>query len=186
MKKPLLLTFFILVLAGCGSSVPGVTFPQVMNPKAAVFVEEFSDLQCPACAFISPVVTEIVRRNPGIIKLAFYHFPLSYHPFAFIAAEAAECAADQGKFWEFMDTVYKNQSSLNEDFLYSVADQLGLNAGSFKTCMETRAKKTVVQMGFQEGRDRQIPGTPTLFVNGKRVQWAGEEAFEGYVKGLAE
>ena len=190
MKKALFIALFALILAGCGQTGTDTqntpATPQVMNPNAPVLVEEFSDLQCPACGQVSPQATELARKIPDKMKLAFYHFPLSYHEFAFIAAQAAECAGDQGKFWEFTDTVYKTQNSLSEDHLYNVAKQLGLDETAFKTCVDSGSKKAIVQADQLEGQKRQIPGTPTFFVNGQMVQWSGADTFEKYVTSLAK
>lgn len=180
--KKLLLTFSVLiVLSAC--STPDPNEPQILGSNSApVVIEEFSDLECPNCAIISPQIEAVVRENSKLVQLHFYHYPLSIHPFAFVAAEAAECAGDQGKFWEFTDLIFQNQTDLNEDFLRNVADTLKLNSKDFKACLEERKYKAKVQAHLTEGQTRNIPGTPTIFVNGERYQWAGKEGLVEEIK----
>jgi len=179
----LLLAF---VLTGCGNTNTDTVIQTLGNENASVVIEEFSDIECPACSSISPAVEEVVRRNLDDVKLIYRHFPLSYHEYAFIGAEAAECAGDQGKFWEYLGAEFENQKSINDDFFYILAEQLGLNQELFKICLDTHAKKDKVINDYNEGRKRQIPGTPTLFVNGQMIKWGGVESFEGYVKSLVK
>lgn len=173
--KKLLLTFgVLLILSGCSKSDPNA--PEILGSNSApVIIEEFSDLECPNCAIISPQIEAVVRENPKLAQLHFYHHPLSSHPFAFVASEAAECAGDQGNFWEFTDLVFQNQSDLNEDFLKKTADTLKLNREDFDTCLDQRKYKSKIQAHLTEGQTRSIPGTPTIFVNGEEYQWAGKE-----------
>ena len=96
----ILILFSFFFLTACDSDDTGPR-ASLGNPNAHVLIEEFSDFECPACARISAELEELVLRNLNIVRLEFYHFPLSYHENAFRAAEAAECANDQGKFWEF-------------------------------------------------------------------------------------
>lgn len=158
---------------------------QLGNADAPVLVEEFSDPQCPACGAISPQVEKVIRENPDVARLEYYHFPLPYHEFAFISAEATECAADQGKFFEFLGTIFANQSSLTEDYLYNVADSLKLDRPTFDSCLKNHEHKALVLADMEAGNKRQIPGTPTLFVNGKMIKWSDAETFTGYLKSLA-
>src|SRR3989338_6014196 len=140
-KKFLILPVFLILLLGCsdgGGSPPlSRVRPSLGNASAPVLVEEFSDLQCPACGQVSPQVAEIVRKNSTVAQLHFYHFPLPQHESAFAAAEASECAGDQGKFWEYTDLIFKDQKNLNKDFLYTLGTALSLDSASFKACLET-------------------------------------------------
>jgi len=177
-----LLSAFLLV--GCGNTASDFEVRILGKENASILIEEFSDVECPACGQISPAVEEVVRRNLDDVKLVYRHFPLSYHKYAFIGAEAAECAGDQGKFWEYLGAEFENQQSLTDDFFYTLAEQLDLDQDAFKTCLDTHAKKVKVVNDYNEGKKRQIPGTPSLFVNGQMVKWSGVESFEGYVKSL--
>lgn len=189
MKKQL--SFLVILLStlfitGCENTVTDTNLRVLGNENASIVIEEFSDIECPACSVISPAVEEVVRRNLDDVKLIYRHFPLSYHEYAFIGAEAAECAGDQGKFWEYLGAEFKNNNALTDDFFYNLADQLNLDLKPFKICLDTHAKKDKVINDYNEGRKRQIPGTPTMFVNGQMIKWSGIESFEGYIKSLVK
>ena len=182
MKKIFLLSAAFLLTA-C-TPADDITPHTLGNSGAPVLIEEFSDLQCPACGAISPELKRFVDENPDLAQLKFYHFPLSQHPFAFVAAEGAECAADQGKFWEFTETVFANQPSLSQDYVRSVAESLKLNQETFNACLDDHVKKGKVLAHLREGNIRNVAATPTIYVNGEIVKWPGYETFEAYVKGL--
>jgi protein-disulfide isomerase len=176
----------LLLLTACGGGEVDSTPNQLGSDDAPVQIEVFSDAECPACGAIVPMLEEVVRDNSNIAYLEYYHFPLSYHEYAFLAAEASECAAEQGKFWEYTDTLYENQSSINEDYLYSVADSLNLKRDAFDDCLTGHDKKSKVLMHAREGRMRQIPGTPTIYVNGQQVRFSNAEEFEALIQGMAK
>lgn len=185
MKKnigTLLLSLFLL--SACTSSpADGVAYI-LGNDDAKVTIQEFSDLECPACGFISPMVSAFVRANPTLARLEFYHYPLSYHEFAFIGAESAECAGEQGKFFEYIDTVYANQDSLSEDYLKNVAEGLELNMDDFNVCVDEHRYKSKILSHMAEGSRMGLRGTPSLYINGQLIQWAGDEAMKEYLESL--
>ena len=188
MKKllaSLLLISIALFLSSCDYSA-GDAPMSMGKSNAPVLIEEFSDVECPACGYISPQVEELARNNSDIVRLVYYHFPLSYHEFAFTGAEATECAGDQRKGWEYLAALFENSKNLTDDFFYSLADTLKLNANEFKTCLDSHMKKAKIQEHLREGRARQIPGTPSIFINGEMVKWAGLEAMDAYVKDLVK
>lgn len=173
MKKYITIASLCLALTACDNSgVPKESSRQPKgNPNAAVVVTEFADLQCPACnAAHSQIVQPLLQKYSNDIALEFMHFPLrSIHRYALEAAEASECAADQGKFWEFIDINYTNQEDLNTEALSTWAQELGLNMDTFSTCLRSHAKKDTILEDYQMGRDLNVQGTPTFFVNGKKV-----------------
>lgn len=185
MKKFTLLTLLsAFLLTACGG-VPVDSSPQKLGrADAKVLIEEFSDPECPACAATSPQLEQFVKDNPTLARLEYYHYPLSYHKYAFITAEATECAGDQGKFWEYLDTIFENQSSLSEDYLYKVADSLELGRTAFDACMDDHTYKGKILSHMAEGSRRRLPGTPTIYVNGQMVKWGGAEAFKAYLESL--
>jgi len=154
------------------------------NPNASIIIDEFSDFECPACATVSPELEKVVLRNKDIAQLNYYHFPLSYHKFAFQAGEASECANDQDKFWEYAQVLFKNQKNLTEDSLKSYASNLGLNTETFNKCLDSGVKKGRVKTDTYEGRRRQVSYTPSIYVNGTLVKWTGAVEFENYLKSL--
>jgi len=186
MKKISLLLLPLMALTACGPSVDVEPTPQSMgNMDAPILVEEFSDLQCPGCANVSPQVEEVIRNNPDLARFDYYHFPLtSIHPFAFSASEASECAADQDKFWEYINMIFKTQSSLSNDHLSVVAEELELDMNAFETCMEDRKYKDMVQAHMNLGFQRGVNSTPSIYVNGEKVDFMNAETFEAYLKNL--
>lgn len=141
------------------------------SSEATVIVEEFSDFQCPACKSAEDTVKLVTNEFGDKIKFEFRHFPLTtIHPQAFRAALAAECANDQGKFWEYHDLLYMNQPNFSPSELVSYAEGLGLNKETFKACLDSRAKNDVVRADMAEASSRQVNATPTFYVNGQVVQ----------------
>lgn len=185
MKKIAFGIFATLLLTACGGPTDLDPY-KLGKDDAPVLIQEFSDLQCPACGVISPQVTDFVLNNPDLVKLEYYHYPLPYHEFAFLGAEAAECAGDQGKFWEFVGNTFANQNTLSEEFYYSLAKQLGLNEDQFKSCIDNHNHKAKILSHMQEGKKRGLSGTPTLYIGGKEVQFTDPATFEGYIKSLVK
>ena len=141
------------------------------NPNAIVTVEEFADLQCPACRGAQPLVKQIIDKYGQQIRFDFKHFPLrSIHQYTFVAAEAAECAADQGKFWEFEELAYEKQPDLNTKTPTEWAKSLGLDMELFDRCTRSHIKKSEIMADYDEGQKKGVQGTPTFFVNGKKVE----------------
>src|SRR3989338_11302155 len=181
----LLLLGSAFFLGACANNaLPDRIPPSLGSSSAPILIEEFADLQCPACGVISPQVVQVVRANPSLARLNFYHFPLAQHENAFIAAEASECAADQDKFWEFTELVFSNQKSLSKDFLTTIATQLSLDATAFSGCMDNRTKKATVLSDLAVGKQKGVNATPTLYVNGKQVSFTTKDSFERYLKSL--
>jgi protein-disulfide isomerase len=149
------------------------------DATAPVTLEVYADFQCPACGqFDRTTLKQIEDKyvNAGKVKVVFNHY-------AFIgdestrAAEASECANDQGKFWEYADTLFNNQAGENQgafrdEKLTGWAQQLGLNMDQFKTCMDNRTHLTEIQTSTQNGSQRGINSTPTVFINGQMVRGA--------------
>lgn len=147
------------------------------NPNAPVAIIEFSDFQCPFCDKIRPILKKIQQKYPDDVKIIYKHYPLSIHTNAVAAAEASECAADQGKFWAYSDHLYdrvedwyrnRNKNSLRETFV-GYAKELGIDEDRFASCFASGEKRAVVDRNRQEGRRLLVPGTPMLFVNGRQV-----------------
>lgn len=186
MKRFLLIVPTLFLLTACGGAAGDASPTLLGKPDAPILVEEFSDPQCPACSVVSPQLEQVIRDNPGLARLEYYHFPLSQHQYAFPAAEAVQCAGDQGKFFEYLDTIFKTQVSLSEDHLYKVADSLGLDRESFDACIDERKYKSKVLAHLAEGSRRRIPGTPTIFVNGQMVRWSDAATFKAYLESLVD
>jgi len=141
------------------------------TPNAVITVMEFADLQCPACRKAqSLIVAPMLEQYGSSIRYEFKHFPLqSIHQYALSAAQAAECAADQGKFWDYIDLAYDDQANLNKRSLEKWAEVLQLDTDLFSRCLKSKIKRDVVLTDFRQGKQMNVSGTPTFFVNGKKV-----------------
>lgn len=148
----------------------------VKGPQdAKVTIVEYSDFQCPACGFMQPIINEIAKKYPANVKVIYKNFPLTRaHKWAYTAALAGECAFDQGKFWEFHDTIFEQQktwstsSDAREDFL-RYAKNIGMDENRLNECIDSRNAKKRVDNDKSEGNRLNINSTPTFFINDKRV-----------------
>ncbi len=134
--------------------------------KAPVTIVEFSDFQCPFCGREVPVIERIMKEYDGKVRLVFRHYPLDFHPFAEKAAEAAVCAAEQGKFWELHNKMFENQNKLAVDDLKGYAKSVGVDAAKFDKCLESGEKKPMVDDDQKAGTAAGVNGTPAFFING--------------------
>jgi protein-disulfide isomerase len=150
--------------------VPGAPFKGPKN--APITIVEFSDFQCPFCAKAQAILREVLDAYPTQVRLVYRHFPLERHPEAKLAAEAAECAAQQGKFWEYHDQVWANASQLNRDQLRAIAEEIRLDVQVFATCLEAGKPQTRLAEDVADGREAGVRGTPTFFINGRMVEGA--------------
>ena len=137
------------------------------DPNAAVTIIEYSDFECPYCGTVEPTIRQIVGDYAGRVKLYFRHYPLSIHKYAQKASEAAECAGDQGKFWEMHDKMFANQEALDVASLKSYAAAVGVNVDKFASCLSSGMKAAAVKADLAEGQSKGVEGTPSFFINGK-------------------
>jgi len=141
--------------------------------NAQLTLISYSDFQCPYCARHIPTLDKIMDEYKGKVKLIFRHFPLnSIHPQAQKAAEAAECAAEQGKFWEMHDKIFANQKAITVDNLKSYAGGLGLSSSQFDNCLDSGKYASKVQSQMQGGAAAGVTGTPATFVGDQLVKGA--------------
>ena len=142
------------------------------NLQSPVVVVEFGDFECPICGTEQPIVDAIRRVYGSQVKFVFREFPLKIHPQAEKAAEAAECADAQGKFWEMADTLYANQADLSETALEHDAAGLGLDQGRFNQCLSSGSMAARVHEDVDDGRALQVRGTPTFYIGGDALMRA--------------
>jgi protein-disulfide isomerase len=136
---------------------------------AAVTLVEYGDYQCPFCGNTHPVIQKLQKQFGGQFRFVFRNFPLAQvHAYAQRAAEAAEAAAAQGKFWEMHDYLYEHQEALDADNLVRAAVVLGLDRIQFNRDVAERVYADCVQEDIQSGIDSGVGGTPTTFINGVR------------------
>jgi protein-disulfide isomerase len=140
------------------------------NRDAQVYLVEFSDFQCPACTAVKPLVDEIIKTNGEKVEFAYRHYPLPQHPLAQIAAEAAEAAGAQGKFWEMFDLIFASSETFTEPMLIDFAKQLKLDMNAFTGALTNGTYKSIVQSDVDAGNRIGIDATPTFFLNGKKLE----------------
>lgn len=136
---------------------------------SSVTLVEFSDFQCPACQAAEAVVEDALAQY-GNVRFEYHHFPLtSIHRLAFKAAVASECAADQGKFWEYHDRLFREQPNFSQKDLVAYAQDLGLDTDSFTACLGSGDPAQRVKDDAAEAARLRLQGTPTFFINGQQV-----------------
>ena len=137
-------------------------------PNARVTVVEYGDLECPNCKQAAPVVKLLLQRFKDRIRFVYRHFPLEeVHPHALLAAEAAESAGAQGKFWQMHDLLFDNQAHLKPNALRSYAERLQLDMSRYTADMKEHSYLQRIREHEQSGRDSGVRHTPTFFVNRK-------------------
>lgn len=137
--------------------------------KARVVVTVFSDFQCPYCAKVGPMLDQLLKQYPNDVKLVYKNFPLQSHKLAMPAALAALAAHRQGKFWEMHDKIFENLQGLSEEKLSEFAKGLGLDMDKFAKDSADPQLRQKVQQDTQSGLQAEVRGTPTIYVNGRRV-----------------
>jgi len=155
--------------------------PILGEEDAPVTMVEFSDFQCPYCARFFEQTFPQLKENyikTGKVKLAFRHLPLSFHQYAQKTAEASECANEQGKFWEYHDTVFNNQDQLSDTILSTWAGEIGLDVKKFDDCLESGKYKEKVQADSNDAGSYGVSGTPSFFINGKLL--VGAQPYEAF------
>ena len=153
--------------------------------NAPVTIVEFSDFECPFCKRAHPTLTQLLKDYAGKVKLAYRDFPLeSIHPQARRSAEAARCAQDQGKFWEYYDVLFSESPKLGPEDLKRYAAQLGLDLKKFDECVSAAVHKATVQRDLDEGTRLGITGTPAFFINGRPL--TGAQPFEMFARMIDE
>lgn len=142
------------------------------NPDALVTMIEFSDFECPFCAAFYQNTLPQIEENyikTGKVKLIFRDFPLPFHANAQKAAEAAECAGEQGKFWEMHNRIFDNQSAMEIVDLKQNAKLLGLDIATFNDCLDLGKYADEVRKDMNDGSVAGVTGTPTFFINGEKL-----------------
>jgi protein-disulfide isomerase len=144
------------------------------NENAKVTLIEYSDFQCPYCARHYQTIKKIFDEYGDKVRLVYRHFPLSFHPEAQKAAEASECAAEQGKFWEMHDAIFEANlaGTMSVTKWKEEAKKLGLNTKKFNDCLDSGKYANKVSNQMAGGSAAGVQGTPATFVNGELVEGA--------------
>jgi protein-disulfide isomerase len=147
------------------------------DEDAPVVIFEFADFQCPACAMFATFVAPLVKERlveQGLVRYVYYDFPLAQHQHAFLASRAARCADDQGRFWEYHDVLYGRQNrwsrarDASSEFT-GYAAEVGIDRGAFDACLRSDRHAEEVTRNQRLGVQLGVEGTPTIFVNGRRL-----------------
>jgi protein-disulfide isomerase len=149
-------------------TVPVNAADHTIGPEhAPVTVVEYGDFECPNCKQAAPAVKLLLERFDQRVRFAYRHLPLeNVHPHALLAAEAAECAGAQGKFWQMHELLFANQDHLKPKNLHAYAEQLGLDMGLYTAEMDDHVYLQRVREHIDSGLQSGARGTPCFFVNG--------------------
>jgi protein-disulfide isomerase len=143
---------------------------------APVTIIEFTDYQCPSCGALHPIVEQLAGEYGEKLRLVIRDFPLDRHENAFKAAEAAEAAREQGKYWEYIDILFQNQNALGIDKLKEYATQIGLDRAKFDAELNSGKFAEQVKRDLNDGNRLGIESTPTVFINGRK--FTGEKTHD--------
>lgn len=153
--------------------------PAMGNKNAKVAVIEFSDYQCPFCrTFWRDSLPQLKKEyiDTGKVRFVYRDFPLSFHPMAAVSAQAAECAEEQGRYWEMHDKIFSEQDEKGQGTVQFTVQELkgwafevGLDANKFNKCLDSEKYKLEVEKDFNDGSVAGVSGTPTFFINGRSV-----------------
>ncbi|MEK6560309.1 MAG: thioredoxin domain-containing protein [Nitrospirota bacterium] len=183
----ILIGYFVSRIPGIGSTY-GEGDPVKGAPQAKVRIVEYSDFQCPACQQAQGALKQIVEEYGETVQIIFNDFPLvTNHPNALPAAEAAQCAYSQQRFWEYHDLLFEGQniwapSSDPQPYFLEYARDIGLNIEQFTRCIENRETQKAVRVDMKEGEALRIRSTPTFFINDTRL--VGQATFNNFKEAI--
>lgn len=153
------------------------------SKNAPVVMVEFADYECPYCVKVNPVLQSIEKEYGSNLAVIYKDFPLPMHKESQKAAEAARCAGDQGKFWEYHDLLFSSHQ-LDVPSLKKYAGDMKLDQAKFDTCLDSGAETAAVQKDLQEGQRLGLTGTPSFFINGHFISGAADSATLHEVLGM--
>jgi protein-disulfide isomerase len=167
------------------------------NPNAPVQIMEFADFECPACGNFAVITEPDVRNrivNAGLASYRFFDFPLPMHKNTMAASNAAACAADQGKFWEMHDQLFRNQPEWNTEatdnpkkIFLGYVKSMGLNTDTWETCFDAQAHQSRILANQAEGNRRKVQSTPTFVIGTRVIPGAmNYDVFKAYVDSAAK
>lgn len=137
------------------------------DKNAEVTLYEYSDFECPFCGRFHPSMVQLMNEYKGKVKWVYRHFPLSFHPQATPAANASECASEQGKFWEYADKLIENQATLGDATYGKIADELKLNKSKFDSCYSAKKFQAKITADQGSGSTAGVTGTPGTIIVAK-------------------
>jgi protein-disulfide isomerase len=152
--------------------------------SAPIEVIEFADFECPYCLAAAPTVKRVLDTYGDRIRFIYRNFPLQIHPNARPAAEAAQCANEQGKFWPYHDRLFAQPGKLSDSDLKQAATELGLDGTRFNKCLDDHKYVAVIDADTKAGTDAGVSGTPAFFINGRLL--SGAQPFEAFKRVIEE
>ena len=153
---------------------------------AKITLIEFSDFQCPYSKRVQPLIEKLLKAYPDDLQHVYKNFPLRFHKEAMPAAKACLAAGLQGRFWEMEELIFENPKNLQDKDLKKYAKEIGLDLPQFEKDFDSEEVDKLVQEDIGEAKKAKVTGTPTLFLNGKRVQNRSEEAMKKDIQTLLE
>ncbi len=148
-------------------------------------IVEFQDFHCPFCKRVQGTIGELLTRYGDKVKVVHRHFPIDQlHPHARKGHEAARCADEQGKFWAYHDKIYENAPKASPEHLKAFAHEVGLDDRAFEQCLASGKHRAAVQRDVEEGQRLGVTGTPTFFINGRRL--TGAQPLETFAQAIDE
>jgi protein-disulfide isomerase len=156
------------------------------SANAAVTIIEFSDYECPFCTRFYEETLPLIEQNyidTGKVKFVYRDYPLGFHPNAQKAAEAAECAGEQGKYWEMHDKLFDG-GALDTTSLKQYAEDIGLDTASFNDCLDSGEMASEVQQDFSDGQSYGVSGTPSFFINGVLI--VGAQPYDAFEQAIEQ
>ncbi len=156
---------------GANTSIATNDDPSIGPPTAAVTIVEFSDFECPFCKQAFPIIRELMATYSDRVRYIYRDFPVSeIHDNAQKAAEAGACAHAQGKFWALHDKIFQNAPQITVADLKNYAQSSGLDMALFTTCLDSGQFANEVQQDYRDGASLGVRGTPTWFLNGRKIE----------------
>lgn len=158
--------------------------PSIGSSDAKVTIVEYSDFECPFCQRAELTMNQLLDEYNGRIRLVYRNYPLSFHQYSEISAEAGELAYEQGKFWEMHDKMFENRANLKEKDLKRYAEEIGLDMELFNAGLDSHKYEAEVKRDIADGNRLGVTGTPAFFINGRSV--IGAQPIENFRKVIDE
>lgn len=172
----------IITQSGSGNSY-NLKNPTLGPDNAKVTIDIYSDFECPACQQQNlTILPKLEKKYKDRVKFVFHQFPLEQHKAGKVAAYASACVDDQGKFWQYHDILVGKYDEWTQDTnqLEQYVKDLNLDVTRFNSCRESKSVKTFINNSYNEGIDRKVESTPTLFIGGEKI--VGVEPLNNYYK----
>ncbi len=153
--------------------------PEIGSKDAPITIVEFSDFQCPFCGRAEPTLKQVREKYGDKVRLIYMDFPLGIHDHAIDAVlRQVDARGKQGKFWQFHDAMFADQSKLTPADLKASAKKLGLDTAKFDDCLDKGKYKAGIEADLAQGRDLGIEGTPAFYINGRPL--SGAQPFDKF------